>query len=77
MEDPCLPKVSTVDMDEKNDKNDDDENLKSKTSGTSLIGTGDYEKCSAGSVPLLRDIRKNKGPDIDFEVNHFVGVSEY
>jgi Golgi apyrase len=107
VEDPCLPKGLKIDLDEKKNKsNEDDEDddvdddddedvdddddedvddnnddkdgdVMSKQSANTLIGTGNYDQCAAGLVPLLGDISKNKGPDFDFEINHFVGVSEY
>ena len=42
-----------------------------------VIGTGDYQNCSSLLMPLLSDMQKESKPDFDFDVNHFVGVSEY
>jgi hypothetical protein len=54
---------------------------------TTLVGTGNFEKCLSKAYPLLdKDapcednpclLHGQHVPAIDFEVNHFVGVSEY
>jgi Golgi nucleoside diphosphatase len=54
---------------------------------TSLVGTGQFDKCLSKAYPLLdKDapcednpclLHGQHVPAIDFEVNHFVGVSEY
>ncbi|KXT17098.1 hypothetical protein AC579_2031 [Pseudocercospora musae] len=52
-----------------------------------LLGTGDFTQCLKSTYPLLEKERECKDspcllngqhtPAIDFDVNHFVGVSEY
>ena len=55
--------------------------------GQSLIGTGKFDECLRKTYPLLRKdapcadmpclINGQHAPAIDFNTNHFVGVSEY
>ena len=78
--DPCLPRGAKLTLDGK---------LASDSDGTQqhLSGTGEFDECLRRTFPLLE---KNKTcldepclingqhvPAIDFDVNHFVGVSEY
>lgn len=78
--DPCLPKGlrTTLDGTPTSDKH-------SKT--TTLLGTGEFEECLKTTYPLLgkEEVCKDEPcllngqhtPAIDFDVNRFVGVSEY
>ncbi|KAL2120826.1 hypothetical protein VTJ04DRAFT_4853 [Mycothermus thermophilus] len=78
--DPCLPKGLRTTL---------EGNIieKRKTRATSLIGTGQFEECLQLTYPLLgKDkpcednpclINGQHVPAIDFDVNHFIGVSEY
>lgn len=60
---------------------------KSTLQGQALIGTGNFEECLRNTRPLLgKDapchdqpclLNGQHVPAIDFDVNHFVGVSEY
>lgn len=79
--DPCLPKgLRTTTAGELVDGE--------PTSGKpSLIGTGDFKECLRKTYPLLRKdapcednpclLNGLHVPAIDFDVNHFIGVSEY
>jgi golgi apyrase len=77
--DPCIPTGLKVTLDGKP--------LTLSSSEQHLIGTGDFAACLKAAYPLLE---KDKpchddpcllggvhAPAIDFDVNHFVGVSEY
>jgi golgi apyrase len=78
--DPCLPKGLRTTL---------DGNLVEGTGNTNitLIGTGDFSQCLIDTKPLLRKdapcedhpclLNGQHVPAIDFDVNHFVGVSEY
>ena len=77
--DPCLPKgvVDSITS----------ESAESANMVSHIRGTGDYETCLANVYPLLsKDLPCNDDPClfagvhaplIDFDVNHFIGVSEY
>jgi len=78
--DPCMPKSLKTTL-------DGIEMTETKSSGLTLIGTGAFDECLELTHPLLG---KNKPcpdspclingqhvPSIDFDVNHFIGVSEY
>lgn len=78
--DPCLPKgLRTTTSGEPVDNG--------KSTGLSLLGTGDFTSCLKHTYPLLgKDapcvddpclLNGQHVPAIDFDVNHFVGVSEY
>lgn len=81
MPDPCLPvglRVTTTgDILKDNDKSDK----------KVLIGTGKFDECMSKTFPLLgKDkpcadapclLNGQHAPAIDFDINHFVGVSEY
>lgn len=82
--DPCLPSGLNVTDSGGAIQSDSDEALGIKPH---LLGTGNFEECMRTTYPLLE---KNKPcldspclingqhvPAIDFDVNHFVGVSEY
>ncbi|OAA46276.1 Nucleoside phosphatase GDA1/CD39 [Metarhizium rileyi] len=77
--DPCMPKGL---------QSPTGENLSlGKPDGKTLIGTGAFDECLKKTYPLLRKdapcedhpclLNGQHVPAIDFEVNHFVGVSEY
>lgn len=80
--DPCLPAGLTIST--KGDVLTPD---KINGKETHLIGTGRFEECLKKSYPLLRKevpcrdepclLNGVHVPAIDFDVNHFVGVSEY
>jgi Golgi nucleoside diphosphatase len=91
--DPCLPaglevevtkdgKFLEVDSDDDDDDDDDDEKPAAK-----LHGTGKFQECLHQTFPLLEKEKEcldepcllngQHVPAIDFDVNHFVGVSEY
>jgi golgi apyrase len=79
------------DDDDEGDNNKEvngDSNNKSKTgtpsasgaqimSASSIVGTGDAEECLAKIEPQLSAIEEERIPAFDFEINHFIGVSEY
>lgn len=78
--DPCMPKGLRSPASEELDA--------SNTShGPTLIGTGAFDECLKKTYPLLRKdapcddhpclLNGQHVPAIDFEVNHFIGVSEY
>lgn len=77
--DPCLPAGLRTTMDGKPLQPDDDE--------TSLLGTGRFDECLRQTFPLLdKDapcadepclLHGTHVPAIDFDVNHFIGISEY
>jgi Golgi nucleoside diphosphatase len=78
--DPCLPKGLRTTM--------AGEPLSSKKASTdALVGTGMFEECLRKTYPLLgKDVpckddpcllNGQHVPAIDFDVNHFIGVSEY
>ncbi len=58
-----------------------------ETTNLTLLGTGDFSQCLVDTKPLLRKdapcndhpclLNGQHVPAIDFDVNHFVGVSEY
>ena len=78
--DPCMPKGlrTTLGGDLVSD---------SKPGNITLLGTGDFSQCLLETKPLLRKdapcedhpclLNGQHVPSIDFDVNHFVGVSEY
>ncbi|KAL0471867.1 nucleoside diphosphatase [Neurospora intermedia] len=78
--DPCLPKGLRLSL-------DGTPVSKPKKGETTLIGTGAFDECLRKTYPLLgKDkpcaddpclINGQHVPAIDFDVNHFVGVSEY
>lgn len=77
--DPCLPAGLRTTMDGKLLHPDDDE--------TYLLGTGRFDECLRQTFPLLdKDapcadepclLHGTHVPAIDFDVNHFIGISEY
>lgn len=80
--DPCLPVGLKVTLD---GKELDDVTKPGKDSY--LIGTGKFEECLSQTYPLLAKdgpceeisclLTGKHAPAIDFDINHFVGVSEY
>ncbi|KAF2671766.1 hypothetical protein BT63DRAFT_411115 [Microthyrium microscopicum] len=77
--DPCLPKGLKLTT--------DGTPVKDKAEGQILLGTGDFAQCLRQTNPLLEKEKPCNDepcllggmhvPAIDFDVNHFVGVSEY
>lgn len=77
--DPCLPKGLRTTLSGKP--------LSGKASDDALVGTGMFEECLRKTYPLLgKDapcedepclLNGQHVPAIDFDVNHFIGVSEY
>lgn len=77
--DPCLPKGLRTTL--------SGEPLSGKASDDALVGTGMFEECLRKTYPLLgKDapcedepclLNGQHVPAIDFDVNHFIGVSEY
>lgn len=82
--DPCLPSGLNVTESGAPILPDSDEALGIRPH---LIGTGNFEECIRQTYPLLEKekpcpdnpclINGQHAPAIDFDVNHFVGVSEY
>ncbi|KAK3318571.1 nucleoside phosphatase family-domain-containing protein [Apodospora peruviana] len=78
--DPCMPKSLRTTLDGKPVQ-------ETKSDGLTLIGTGAFDECLRQTYPLLgKDkpcedqpclLNGQHVPAIDFDVNHFVGVSEY
>ncbi|RYP52480.1 hypothetical protein DL769_010668 [Monosporascus sp. CRB-8-3] len=77
--DPCLPRGLRTTT--------DGDIIKGKSSKMELVGTGEFDDCLRMTKPLLgKDMACNDPPcllngqhvpPIDFDVNHFVGVSEF
>lgn len=90
--DPCLPAGLEVDVTKEGNfidtdsDNDDDDEEEEKTAAK-LHGTGKFQECLHQTFPLLDKEKEcldepcllngQHVPAIDFDVNHFVGVSEY
>lgn len=82
MPDPCMPHGLVTTLDGEPILGDADD-----YSGLSLVGTGEFDECLHKTYPLLgKDmpcedtpclINGQHVPGIDFNINHFVGVSEY
>jgi len=84
MPDPCLPTGlrTTLDGDILS-KHDDDDLITQRH----LLGTGEFNECLRRTLPLLEKdmpclddpclINGVHVPAIDFDVNHFIGISEY
>ncbi|KAF1945236.1 hypothetical protein EJ02DRAFT_509688 [Clathrospora elynae] len=88
--DPCLPaglKVEVTQDGEFIDSDTDDEDGPKEKAAAELVGTGKFSECLHQTYPLLEKekectdspclINGQHVPAIDFDVNHFVGVSEY
>lgn len=77
--DPCMPRGLRT--------TEDGEQIKGASKKLELVGTGDFQGCLRMTRPLLgKDmpcedepclLNGQHVPGIDFDVNHFVGVSEY
>lgn len=75
------------DDDHDDDDDDDDDHDHKHTKEPMLLGTGVFDECLRQTYPLLDKhapcedepclLHGQHVPAIDFEVNHFVGVSEY
>ncbi|KAK4165150.1 nucleoside phosphatase family-domain-containing protein [Cladorrhinum sp. PSN259] len=80
--DPCLPKGLRTNLDGKPITD-----IKSAKGKPTIVGTGAFDECLRQTYPLLgKDkpcedkpclINGQHVPAIDFDVNHFIGVSEY
>ena len=77
--DPCLPAGVKMALDSKSI-------ITSTTDESHLIGTGQFDSCLKSTLPLLRlkepcdddpCLFGQHVPLIDFDVNHFIGVSQY
>ncbi|KAK0714939.1 nucleoside phosphatase family-domain-containing protein [Lasiosphaeris hirsuta] len=78
--DPCMPKALRTTL-------DGDPVRETKSTKPILVGTGKFEECLKLTYPLLgKDkpcpdspclINGQHVPAIDFDINHFIGVSEY
>lgn len=88
--DPCLPADLKVEVTEEGkfiDPDADDEDEPKQIAAAKLVGTGKFSECLHQTYPLLEKekectdmpclINGQHVPAIDFDVNHFVGVSEY
>ena len=81
--DPCLPVGILVDR----DGEEIVPGSKDFQNSTHLIGTGDFKQCLRSTYPLLEKEKECLDPPcllngihtpaIDFDINHFVGVSEF
>ncbi|KAJ5098289.1 hypothetical protein N7532_005290 [Penicillium argentinense] len=77
--DPCLPSGLRTTLDGKS--------VPAESTGVSLLGTGQFDECLRKTFPLLdKDapcsdhpclLHGTHVPAIDFDVNHFIGISEY
>lgn len=87
--DPCLPSGLKVEVNKDGTLFDGkaDEDKKVEKAAAHLLGTGKFSECLHQTFPLLQKekectdspclINGQHVPAIDFDVNHFVGVSEY
>lgn len=88
--DPCLPaglKIEVTKDGKLLDPDLDSEDKQKQTAVAHLLGTGKFQECLRQTYPLLEKekacldapclINGQHVPAIDFDVNHFVGVSEY
>lgn len=83
MPDPCLPRGSLMSLN--GTLISDPNNIATKK--THLLGTGEFDECLHQTYPLLQKevpcfdepclLNGVHVPAIDFDVNHFVGISEY
>lgn len=81
--DPCMPSGAEITVSDSGKVMGDKKNGK----GHKLVGTGIFKECVRQTYPLLEKekecldapclINGQHTPAIDFDVNHFVGVSEY
>ncbi|KAI9799831.1 MAG: hypothetical protein M1825_004392 [Sarcosagium campestre] len=82
--DPCLP--PGLRLSRKGDILLEDSDV-SQSKEAYVAGTGDFQECLSQTYPLLdKDVNCKvapcllqtlHAPDIDFDINHFIGVSEY
>jgi Golgi apyrase len=91
--DPCLPAGLEVEVTKEgkfieiDSDDDDDDDDKEEKPAAKLHGTGQFQECLHQTFPLLDKEKEcldepcllngQHVPAIDFDVNHFVGVSEY
>jgi Golgi apyrase len=91
--DPCMPAGLKIDVTEDgqmidpDESDSDDDGDDEKKPAAQLVGTGKFSECLHQTYPLLEKekecldmpclINGQHVPAIDFDVNHFVGVSEY
>lgn len=90
--DPCLPAGLEVDVTKEGkfieeDSDDEDGEEEEEKPAAKLHGTGKFQECLHQTFPLLEKEKEcldepcllngQHVPAIDFDVNHFVGVSEY
>ena len=83
MPDPCLPKGIFMSIEGKPIPT----SAVAKTTGNYIIGTGKFDECLHQTYPLLQKdvpcpdepclLNGVHVPSIDFDVNHFIGISEY
>lgn len=62
------------DKDKDDDDSDDEEVRKVATKTT---GSGNFTECQNLMKPLVTGMKDAIGADFDFDINHFIGVSEY
>lgn len=88
--DPCLPAGLKVEVTKDGkfiNPNLDDDDAPKQIAAAHLLGTGKFKECLHQTYPLLEKekactdtpclINGQHVPAIDFDINHFVGVSEY
>ncbi len=88
--DPCLPEHLKIQVTKEGKFIDSDvveEDGKKEAAAATLFGTGNFQECLHQTYPLLEKekecldtpclIAGQHAPAIDFNINHFVGVSEY
>jgi Golgi nucleoside diphosphatase len=88
--DPCLPsglKVEVTKHGKPIDSDHDDDDEPKQEVAAELVGTGKFPECLHSTFPLLEKEKKCTDtpclingqhiPAIDFNINHFLGVSEY
>ncbi|KAI0622843.1 nucleoside diphosphatase protein [Pyrenophora tritici-repentis] len=88
--DPCLPAGLKAEVTKEGkiiDSDDDDDDEPKPKAAAKLVGTGKFKECLHQTYPLLEKEKKctdspclingQHVPAIDFDVNHFVGVSEF
>lgn len=89
-ENPCDPKglqvnynkdgrriIGKAEKDDDSDSEDESDDEEDNKVATKTKGTGNYAECQALLKPLVKDVKSTIGADFDFDVNHFIGVSEY
>lgn len=68
--------ISKKDKEDDTDSEDEDDEEENKVY-TKTVGTGKYDECQALLKPLVKDVKPTIGADFDFDIHHFIGVSEY